>query len=208
MSSCDVCSPPIMLDIYMTINAQSHGDCKGRAPHLANHGAEPRPKGAELPQRLLQHGWEGEEAQGVARWSRIEDYHRIFHGLDIPRRSMRMERMKNPMNEAHFMISAKLIASSTPGMANARSCIMVPIIPFESAVCEAYMNNRQQTGRAKDMIRTLVNHLLYSARWVDLHREEVIEPVHFRGIFRELLAKCIRQIVCWIGRLYDHVPGI
>lgn len=32
-----------------------------------------------------------------------------------------------------FMISAKLIASSTPGIANARSCIMLPIIPFESA---------------------------------------------------------------------------
>ncbi len=91
MSSCDVCSPPIMLDIYMTINAQSHGDCKRRAPYLANHGAEPRPKGAELPQRLLQHGREGEEAQSVARWSRIEDYHRIFHGFDIPGRSMRIE---------------------------------------------------------------------------------------------------------------------
>jgi hypothetical protein len=33
----------------------------------------------------------------------------------------------------NFMISAKLIASSTPGMANARSCIIEPIMPFESA---------------------------------------------------------------------------
>ena len=32
------------------------------------------------------------------------------------------------------MISAKLIASSTPGIAKARSCIMLPIIPLESAV--------------------------------------------------------------------------
>jgi hypothetical protein len=34
----------------------------------------------------------------------------------------------------YFMISAKDMASSTPGMANARSCIMVPIMPFWSAV--------------------------------------------------------------------------
>jgi len=33
-----------------------------------------------------------------------------------------------------FMISAKLMASSTPGIAKARSCIMLPIIPLESAV--------------------------------------------------------------------------
>ena len=32
-----------------------------------------------------------------------------------------------------FMISAKPIASSTPGIANARSCIIEPIIPFWSA---------------------------------------------------------------------------
>lgn len=115
--------------------------------------------------------------------------------------------MTSSMNEAHFMISAKLIASSTPGIANARSCIMVPIIPFESAVCEGFMNNRQQTARAKDMIRTLVDHLLDSTCWVDLHREEVIEPVHFRGIFREFLAKCIGQIMCWVGRLHGHVSG-
>lgn len=31
------------------------------------------------------------------------------------------------------MISAKPMASSTPGMAKARSCIMEPIIPFWSA---------------------------------------------------------------------------
>ena len=34
----------------------------------------------------------------------------------------------------YFMISAKDMASSTPGMANARSCIIVPIMPFWSAV--------------------------------------------------------------------------
>lgn len=36
-------------------------------------------------------------------------------------------------DEAYFIISAKLIASSTPGIANAKSCIIEPIIPFESA---------------------------------------------------------------------------
>ena len=33
----------------------------------------------------------------------------------------------------YFIISANDIASSTPGMANARSCIMEPIMPFWSA---------------------------------------------------------------------------
>lgn len=37
--------------------------------------------------------------------------------------------------QTHFMISAKPIASSTPGMAKARSCIIPPIPPpCESAV--------------------------------------------------------------------------
>ena len=40
---------------------------------------------------------------------------------------------ENSIDLTCFMISAKLIASSTPGMAKARSCIMDPIMPFWSA---------------------------------------------------------------------------
>jgi hypothetical protein len=32
--------------------------------------------------------------------------------------------------ETYFMISAKLMASSTPGIAKAKSCIIEPIMPF------------------------------------------------------------------------------
>jgi hypothetical protein len=49
------------------------------------------------------------------------------------------------------------------------------------------------------MYDTLLDHLLDSTCRIDLHSGEVIEAVHLGGVFGELLAKCVRQIVCWIG---------
>lgn len=45
---------------------------------------------------------------------------------------------------------------------------------------------------------TLFDHLLQRARRVDLHRVQVIEPVHFRCVFGELLAEGVGEVVCGI----------
>jgi hypothetical protein len=102
------------------------------------------------------------------------------------------------------MISAKLIASSTPGMAKARSCIMEPIIPFESAntIVKKIRSGAGETGR------TLLYHLLDGAGRIDLHREEVVEPVHFRRVLRELLTECVRQVVRRVSGLLGMESGI
>jgi hypothetical protein len=49
--------------------------------------------------------------------------------------------------------------------------------------------------------RTLFDHLLDGARWVDLHGVEVFKAVDFRRFFGELLTKCIGEVVCGVGRL-------
>ena len=82
------------------------------------------------------------------------------------------------------MISAKPMASSTPGMANARSCIMLPITPFESAVGRGQMIIGWVGG-----IRTLLDHLLEGTCGVDFHGVEVLEAVDLRRVLRELLAE-------------------
>ena len=67
--------------------------------------------------------------------SGVEDNNGVLHRLDMPDSEvvpMRIQMNEHPF-DTYFMISAKLMASSTPGIANARSCIMLPIIPFESA---------------------------------------------------------------------------
>jgi hypothetical protein len=42
------------------------------------------------------------------------------------------------------------MASSTPGMANARSCIIEPIIPFESAGIKSTRQSRLQLDGMKE----------------------------------------------------------
>lgn len=50
-------------------------------------------------------------------------------------------------------------------------------------------------GRPK-ISPTLLDHFLDCARRINLHREEVVEPINFGSIFRELLSKGIGKIVC------------
>lgn len=81
------------------------------------------------------------------------------------------------------MISAKLIASSTPGIANAKSCIIDPIIPFWSAVRPsiallAFLASFESVRK----VLALFDHLLDRARRIDLHGVEVVEPVDSSGI--------------------------
>ena len=66
-------------------------------------------------------------------WRRIEDDDRVFHGLDVSASCASDKSWSGKQVSTYFMISAKLMASSTPGIANARSCIMLPIMPLESA---------------------------------------------------------------------------
>lgn len=54
------------------------------------------------------------------------------------------------------MISANPMASSTPGMANARSCIMEPIAPFWSAKYKTMSHHQDMEWRGF----TLINHFL------------------------------------------------
>lgn len=67
------------------------------------------------------------------------------------------------------------MASSTPGMANAKSCIMEPIMPFESAVNQS--SEEEESGW-----RTLLDHFLYCTSRVNFHGKQVVETVHFGGI--------------------------
>ena len=71
-------------------------------------------------------------------------------------------------DEAYFIISAKLIASSTPGIANAKSCIIEPIIPFESAKGDRN-KERQQAANRRTLAFTLFDHLLDSTGGINLH---------------------------------------
>lgn len=80
------------------------------------------------------------------------------------------------------MISAKLIASSTPGMAKARSCIMVPIIPLLSAMKVLELERGRVGGDGDWGGRTLLDHLLDGACGVNLHGEEVIEAIDFGSV--------------------------
>ena len=59
----------------------------------------------------------------------------------------------------HFMISAKPIASSTPGIANARSCIIEPIMPFWSARVTGLLSVTVSNLKAVYQ-RTLLDHFL------------------------------------------------
>lgn len=103
--------------------------------YLVDHGTNPSTQGTQLAESLLKHSREREEAQGVPCGRSIEDDHRVLHRLDvsISHQSNKIRCSRCHGRRTHFMISAKLMASSTPGMANARSCIILPIIPFESA---------------------------------------------------------------------------
>ena len=56
-------------------------------------------------------------------------------------------------------------------------------------------------------VLTLFHHLLDGTRRVDLHREQVVEPVHLCRILGELLAECVREVVCRICRL-DLCPQL
>lgn len=98
------------------------------------------------------------------------------------------------------MISAKLIASSTPGMAKARSCIIEPIIPFESAVQSEDYIETNEDGYA----RTLFHHFLDGTCWINLHCKQIFKSVHFGCILRKLLAKGIGEIVGGISGLREE----
>lgn len=116
--------------------------------------------------------------------------------------------------DPHFIISAKPIASSTPGIANARSCTIDPIAPCSSAsgtqassgANVQYRRCSELTRRAKTAgaeekelkIRTRLNHLLDRPARIDLHRIQVIEPIHFRSFLVEFLTECIGKVVCRI----------
>ena len=87
------------------------------------------------------------------------------------------------------MISAKLMASSTPGIAKAKSCIMLPIMPFWSAVQTPNVSCQRQANVAARL--TLLDHLLYRACGVDLHSVQVVEAIDLGRLLGELLAKRI-----------------
>lgn len=54
--------------------------------------------------------------------------------MDLTCLGWRQKREQSEKRERRdFIISAKLMASSTPGIAKARSCIIEPIMPFWSA---------------------------------------------------------------------------
>lgn len=112
----------------------------------------------------------------------------------------------------HFMTSAKPIASSIPGIANARSC-MIPFIPPASSpaqyqilatdisgVVERQRLENESGEGERILSRTGFNHILHRSTRVNLHCRQVREPIHFRCLLSKLLRERIRQVVCRIGR--------
>ena len=105
--------------------------------HLVDHGTEPAADAAEFSERLFEHGGEGKEAEGVACRCGVKDDDGKLHRSDVSaKRKMQLDLKRGEQQAAHFMTSAKLMASSTPGMEKAISCIMDPIMPFWSATEE------------------------------------------------------------------------
>jgi len=74
---------------------------------------------------------------------------------------------------------------------------MDPIMPLLSAEGGCISRN----GGDATTMRTLFDHLLDRACWIDLHGVEVLESIHFGGVLRELLAKSIGQVMRRIRRL-------
>jgi hypothetical protein len=82
--------------------------------------------------------------------------------------------------QTHFINSAKARASSTPGIAKAKSCIML-CIP-ESAVEES-------KGKVfLESERTLVDHFLDRSRRVDFHGVQVVIAIDLGRFLAKLLA--------------------
>lgn len=115
-------------------------------------------------------------------------------------------------SRTHFITSAKPIASSMPGMANARSCIM-PFMPLSSPASESgglvntVFARLQARDRAREIGRTRLDHVLHARARVDLHGEEVGEAVDLARLLAELLRERVREVVCRVGRAAKAQKG-
>ena len=132
-------------------------------------------------------------------WSRIEDDNRVFHRLYMPKSARvlgfahnitggpRCGRIRSRIQPTHFMISAKPIASSTPGIANAKSCIIEPIIPFSSA--EIYIMVRLRSGcQIEGTTHTVQSFLVMS----------------LQGLFPQRISCQIRLLQSHLWRTFDR----
>lgn len=96
---------------------------------MLDHGPKPTTKLADFSKGLLQHGRERQETESVSSRCGIKYDNAILHRLDVPANKCELNVSPDAIADTHFIISANPMASSTPGIAKARSCIMDPIAP-------------------------------------------------------------------------------
>ena len=56
-----------------------------RFSHLVNHRTQAAAQSRKFSQRFFENGGEGQETEGMSGRGGIEDDHRVFHRLDVPR---------------------------------------------------------------------------------------------------------------------------
>lgn len=87
MSSVPSTWPPIKLDIFGSAieNWMWAKHSKPSFSHLVDHRTQAAAQSRKLPQRLFENGGERQKTEGVPGRGGVEDDHRVFHRLDVPR---------------------------------------------------------------------------------------------------------------------------
>ncbi len=165
-------------------------EAEGDGTHLVDHRPEAPSERGELGERLLEDGGEGEEAQGVAGRGGVEDDDRVLHRLDV----------LHDLREPHRLVHAwdregEVLHERTHRAALRFGCQKGGVREGECA---------RREGRSERGARTLLDHLLYAARRVDLHGAEVVEAVDLGRLLAELLPKGVGEVVRRVGADEQH----
>lgn len=128
ISSC--CRPPPNIACIWFSSALSHLITWATA-HLLEHWTESTTQSTQLTQSFLEYWGEREKSKGMSSWCCIKDDYGEFHRFDVSTSHISKAILRGSDRDpsTHFMISANPIASSTPGIAKATSCIIPPIPP-------------------------------------------------------------------------------
>lgn len=206
MSSWGAAPPPNMDDIWKHVSCVAmRRTAFSVLAHLLEHGAEAARELAQLAEGLLKDRGEREETQRVARGRSVKDNDGKLHRLDVPKDKCQCQcqcSSTRPVS-THFMTSAKPMASSTPGMANARSCIMPPMPPPDVSAAKPSVPSTTLGSLAL----TRLDHLLERRVGVNLHGVEVVKAIDLCGVLAKLLRERVGQVVCGVGRLLESADG-
>jgi hypothetical protein len=207
--SIDFCNDaPHGLELLRDTEATQHGTQSGKAPAWnASSMLSPLPMpimldicdimGPNRPDRPLSLARAFSSTAGKERKRRVWPVGAVSktiseYFIELTCLVERLARPRGSTTKAHFMSSAKAKASSTPGIAKARSCIML-CIPVSAAFLV-----RRRTGQAKD--RTRIHHFLNRSRRVDLHGVQVVVAIDLGRFLAKLLPVSVRQVVRGVRR--------